>query len=144
MSMATLNILLPTPSTNSHYFNANYSQSSHNVYFNTNNNSNNHTKLHSLPCSHSLPLLSSLFVQTKSNPSHKFSHMPTHLSKSGNSLNFVLKFQFLVFLYCIFFFLIHGGIEFELLPYAAFLLLIVYKPIIQNVVKLNNIDRIVR
>ncbi|KAH9666294.1 D-glycerate 3-kinase [Citrus sinensis] len=82
MSMATLNILLPTPSTNSHYFNANYSQSSHNVYFNTNNNSNNNTKLHSLPCSHSLPLLSSLFVQTKSNPSHKFSHMPTHLSKS--------------------------------------------------------------
>lgn len=82
MSMATLNILSPSPMTNSHYFNANYSQSYHNLYFNTNNNNNNNTKLHSLPCSHSLSLLSSLFAQTKSNPSHKFSHMPTHLSKS--------------------------------------------------------------
>lgn len=97
MSMATLNILSPSPMTNSHYFNANYSQSYHNLYFNTNTNNNN-TKLHSLPCSHSLSLLSSLCAQTKSNPSHKFSHMPTHLSKSGNSFNFVLKFQSFFFL----------------------------------------------
>ncbi|KAJ4718207.1 D-glycerate 3-kinase, chloroplastic [Melia azedarach] len=81
MRMATLNILSPTPMTISHYNNVNLSHTYHNLYFNSNNNSN--TKLQSLPNSHSFSVLSSLFTQSKSIPSHRFCQMPTHLPKSG-------------------------------------------------------------
>lgn len=89
--MATLNILSPSPMTNSLFNITNYSRAYHNIYYNNIN----------VKCKHLLfpnythcSVVSSLFSQSKSNPSLKSSPMQTHFSKSGIFIIFYSSFRF--------------------------------------------------
>ncbi|XP_044495223.1 D-glycerate 3-kinase, chloroplastic [Mangifera indica] len=84
--MATLNILSPSPMTNSLFNITNYSRAYHNIYYNNIN----------VKCKHLLfpnythcSVVSSLFSQSKSNPSLKSSPMQNHFSKSGGACSWL-------------------------------------------------------
>lgn len=87
MTMATLNILSPSPMTNSSFKITNCSRTYHNLYY---NNINIKCKHLFFPNDSHFSVVSSLFSQTKSNPSLKSSPMPTHFSKSG--IFFIIPF----------------------------------------------------
>ncbi|KAJ0075022.1 hypothetical protein Patl1_34390 [Pistacia atlantica] len=86
MTMATLNILSPSPMTNSLFNITNYSRTYHNLYY---NNINIKCKHFFYPNDTQFTVISSLFSQTKSNPSLKSSPMPTHFSKSGSGCSWL-------------------------------------------------------
>ncbi|XP_031259962.1 LOW QUALITY PROTEIN: D-glycerate 3-kinase, chloroplastic [Pistacia vera] len=86
MTMATLNILSPSPMTNSLFNITNYSRTYHNLYY---NNINIKCKHPFYPNDTQFTVISSLFSQAKSNPSLKSSPMPTHFSKSGSGCSWL-------------------------------------------------------